>query len=139
MALSLLNKDHQPQTRSRWPGTESRGYFCRWAPAISEFNSGKAAQQEADPRCSPFGGDGAVPPPLRGVHTLDQIQVTVTFPEESLSKLLPICYFIATPKSDSFEVKEQPEIVHLSWCLFKTYDDGDMLAFSFRSILGATG
>jgi hypothetical protein len=58
MALSLLNKDQQAQTRSRCPGTESGGYFCCWALAISEFNNGKTAGQEADPRCSPFGGDG---------------------------------------------------------------------------------
>lgn len=59
MAFSLLNKDEKPQTRSRWPGTESRGYFCLWAPAISEFSSGEAIQQDADPRCSLDGGDGA--------------------------------------------------------------------------------
>lgn len=49
---------------------ESRGYFCLWAPAISEFHSGEATQQEADPRCSPFGGDGAGPLPLPGVNLL---------------------------------------------------------------------
>lgn len=35
-------------------------------PSLS-FNSGKAAPREADPRCSPFGREGAVPPPLWGV------------------------------------------------------------------------
>lgn len=108
MALSLLSKDHQPQTRSRWPGTESRGYFCCWAPAISEFNSGKSTQQEADPRCSPLGGDGAVPCPTSAAGSQpDQIEATVRLPDKSLFKLIPICYLNTTSKSDSFGVKSQ--------------------------------
>lgn len=46
------------------------GYFCCWALAILEFTSGKSAQQEADPRCPPFGGQGALSPSLLGVNVI---------------------------------------------------------------------
>ena len=64
MAFSLLRKGEKPQTRSRWPGAESRGYFCLWAPAMSEFSSGEALQPDTDPRCSVDGGDGTGPSQL---------------------------------------------------------------------------
>lgn len=70
MSLSLLNRDLPSRQEAGGLAQITGVIFAAGLLPQQSFNSGKAALQETDPRCSPFGEDGAVPPPLWGVNLI---------------------------------------------------------------------
>lgn len=121
---SLLNKDHH----RREAGGLAQGAEVIFAAGLLPFRSLTGARLHCGRLTSdaPFGWEWSSPTSDAGSKP-DQIQVTVTCPGTYLSKLIPICYLIATSKLDSLGVMYslggspiqaislKPVVVMLSW------------------------